>query len=275
MWNTQEAVDAVTEYKDYNLLLEEEWRERLLTCPINMIHLDPKMSDAEAYDRALIANKCRAFSPAQVIKSMCAKKTFMCTLLDDMSSDKNDALGLFVDDEIYRYNASILRIFAAHSSEDDFRPHAIMIQGKDAIQKANEVLDTDGAGAHDECYNESFAVMVRGASDMARKIMSDMIAEHDPILKKNIPSQVSAVGHMYFALTLACANANAGALATSDYICKEEASKLLDMYLKLDGSQKTDNNRRFYTFFTSGTLPDVPDKSKKRKMSDDNVSELD
>jgi hypothetical protein len=48
-WNTQEAVDAATEYKQYNVLISDELRERLMKCPINMIYLDPQMSDAEAF----------------------------------------------------------------------------------------------------------------------------------------------------------------------------------------------------------------------------------
>lgn len=108
---------------------------------------------------------------------------------------------------------------------------------------------------------------------MARKIMNDMIADHDPILKKTINSQQSAVGRIYFALTLACANATAKVLLTTDYICKEAASTLIDTYLHLDGSQKIDNNKRFYTFFTTGFFPDAPEKGKKRKATHDAVTD--
>lgn len=268
LWNTQEAVDAITEYKEYHQVIEDEWRVRLMTCPVNMILLDPKMTDGEAYDRARIANKCKALTPAQIIKCLCAKNTGMAKLLQDMNAADDDMLALFLDDEIYRINASILRIFVEHSFDEDFTPHTKMLQGANTIQKA-ETLITGGEQPDDG----SFATQVLGASNMARKIMNDMIAEHDPILKKTINSQQSAVGHMYFALTLACANANAEVLVTTDYICKEAASSMLDTYLLLDGSQKIDNNKRFYTFFTTGTFPDAPDKGKKRKATHDAMTE--
>lgn len=125
---------------------------------------------------------------------------------------------------------------AAH---EDFTPHTKMLQGANTIQKAETLIAGD-----EQPDDDSFSTQVLGASNMARKIMNDMIAEHDPILKKTINSQQSAVGHMYFALTLACANANAEVLLTTDYICKEAASTLIDTYLNLDGSQKIDNNKR-------------------------------
>ena len=56
LWNTQEAADAVESDKEYNLLIEYEWRKRLMGCHVSMIVLDKKMSDTAAYERARMAN---------------------------------------------------------------------------------------------------------------------------------------------------------------------------------------------------------------------------
>ena len=56
LWNTQEAVDAVESAKEYNLLIEYEWRNRLMGCHVSMIVLDKKLSDTAAYERARMAN---------------------------------------------------------------------------------------------------------------------------------------------------------------------------------------------------------------------------
>ena len=63
LWNTQEAVDAVESAKEYNRLIEYEWRNRLMGCHVSMIVLDKKMSDTAAYERARMAN-CHEREPA-------------------------------------------------------------------------------------------------------------------------------------------------------------------------------------------------------------------
>ena len=63
LWNTQEAVDAVESDKEYNLLIEDEWRNRFMGCKVSMVVLDKEMSDTAAYERARMAN-CHEREPA-------------------------------------------------------------------------------------------------------------------------------------------------------------------------------------------------------------------
>lgn len=260
-WNTQEAVDAVSEYKEYHLLLSDEFRERLLKCPISMIYLDSKMSDTEAYHRARVANQCKPLSNAQIMKCMCSKNTVMATLLSDMNTD--DVLSEFLDDDLYRYNVSLLRMFVENSFDVDFTPHIAMLQGRNAIERAEELLNDE-----EKPHDDLFANKVLDAATKARSIVNQMIAEHETPLRKTDHTQQSAAGLIYLSLTLACANANESTLSTTDYLCKDSAEYIFDLYLGLDASQKGDNHKRFYKYFTTGTFPEAPLKTKKRKAAE-------
>ena len=264
-WNTQEAVDAVTEYKEYHVLLSDELRARLLKCPISMIYLDSKMSDTEAYHRAKIANQCKPLSNAQIMKCMCSKNTVMANLLVNMNVD--NVLSEFLDDDLYRYNVSLIRMFVEHSFDGDFTPHIAMLQGRNAIERAEDLINDE-----EKPHDDLFARKVLEAATNARSIMNRMIAEHEPALRKTDHTQKSAVGLIYLSLTLACANSNEMVLATSEYINKEAAEYVFDMYMGFDASEKGDNHKRFYTYFTTGTFPDSPLKTKKRKQGSGGAS---
>jgi len=258
-WNTQEAVDAITKYKEYHLLLSDELRERLLKCPISMIYLDSKMSDTDAYHRARIANKCNPLSNAQIMKCMCSKNTVMAKLLSDMNT--NDRLWSFLDDDLYRYNVSLIRMFVENSFDASFTPHIAMLQSKNAIERAEELINDD-----EKPHDDIFVRKVLSATNKARSLVNAMI--DDKALRKN-HTQQSAIGLIYLALVLACANANESALSTTDFICKESVSHIFDVYTNLTGSEKGDNHKRIYCYFTTGTFPEAPVKSKKRKAPAD------
>ena len=81
LWNTQEAVDAVESAKEYNRLIEYEWRNRLMGCHVSMIVLDKKMSDTAAYERARMAN-CHGRKPVDEHKK---KRKFERQLTNDGS----------------------------------------------------------------------------------------------------------------------------------------------------------------------------------------------
>lgn len=257
-WNTQEALGSVDSYHEYHLLIPEEWRRRLLDCKINMIRLDPQMSDTEAYQRARVANQCKPLSNAQIMKCMCAKKTVMAKLLGDMNLD-DDELSNFLDDDIFRYNVSIIRMFVEHSFDCTFTTHIAMLQGRNALERA-EILINDEEKPHDDL----FVRKVLDATKKSRSIVTAMMKERVSELRKTDHTQQSAIGLIYFTLALACANANESVLTTEDYICKESAAHILDLYLGLDTSEKGENHKRFYTYFTTGTFP-----TKKRKARED------
>lgn len=259
-WNTEEAVNAVKEYKEYNLLLSEEWRERLLDCPTSMIVLDPKMSDTEAYHRARVANQCKALSNAQIMKCMCSKNTVMANLLSSMNECDN--LSVFLDDEIYRYNISLIRMFVENSFDTNFTPNIAMLQSKNAIERAEELINDD-----EKPHDDIFVAKVLDATRMARSIVNEILTDHKKTIRKNNTHQ-SAIGLIYLSLSLACANANESVLTTTKHISKESVKQMFDVYIGLDKSQKGDNHKRIYTYFTTGTFPKVADgkKSKKQKI---------
>ena len=63
LWATQEAVDAVTENKEYHAKIESELLHRLMECRVSMTLLDRDCSDQYAYERALMANQCKTMKP--------------------------------------------------------------------------------------------------------------------------------------------------------------------------------------------------------------------
>jgi hypothetical protein len=256
-WNTQEAVDAITNYKEYNMLISEELRERLLKCPISMIYLDSKMSETDAYHRAQIANKCQPLSNAQIMKCMCSKNTVMANLLSEMNTA--DHMSSLLDDDLYRYNVSLIRMFVENSFDANFTPHIAMLQGANAIERAEQLINDD-----EKPHDDIFVKKVLAATNKARSLVNAMIEDKEDTLKKN-NSHLSAIGLIYLALVLACANANESSLSTTEYICKESASYIFDVYINLTKSEKGENHKRIYVYFTTGTFPKAPDKSKKRK----------
>ena len=264
-WNTQEAVDAITEYKEYHLVLSDELRERLLKCPISMIYLDPKMSDTDAYHRARIANKCNPLWNAQIMKCMCSKNTIMAKLLSDMNT--NDRLWSFLEDDLYRYNVSLIRMFVENSFDATFAPHIAMLQSKNAIERAEELINDD-----EKPHDDIFVSKVLDATNKARSLVNAMIEDREDTLRKNHMQQ-SAIGLIYLALVLACANANESALDTTNYLCRECVSHIFDVYTNLNKSEKGDNHKRIYVYFTTGVFPEAPVKSKKRKATADEEEE--
>jgi hypothetical protein len=262
-WNTQAAVDTAKEHTGYNTLLAEEWRERLLNCPITMIRLHPSRSDTDAYERARVANQCKPLTHAQMYKCMCAGNTAMACVLRDLNSVE-DRLSNFLGDDLYRYHISILRMFDEHSFDTNFHTHIAMLQGSNSIQRAHTLINGE-----DKVHDDLFKVKTLESSQRARTIVNSVLSGHIPKLREQDHSHRSAIGLIYFALTLACANDDENTHQPNPFISSTTMEAVLTTYLSSDGSQKGDNHKRFSTFFTTGIFPDAP--NKKRKSTDDSV----
>jgi hypothetical protein len=233
-----------------------------------MIYLDPEMSDTEAYYRAKTANQCKSLTNAQIMKCMCSKDTKMAKLLAKMNTE--DVLSDLLDDDLYRYNVSLIRMFVENSFDSDFTSNIALLQGRNAIERAEELINDN----EEESDSTLFDRKVMDATTKARSLVNQMIEEHDPPVRKTDHTQQSAAGLIYFSLALACANENESTLNTTEYITKDSVKHLFDMYLGLDSSsQKGDKHKRFYTYFTTGTFPEALPKGKKRKVGETEETE--
>jgi hypothetical protein len=274
LWGTQAAVDAVTQDKEYHCKIEKELKDRLLLCRVSMTYLDPSCTDEYAYERARMANQSKPLTHAQIMKSMSAGKSFVAKLLRDIHV--NDTLTTFLGDDIYRYYFSLIRMFLHFGFQADFRNHAVMLQGSKAITKAQELL-TNTESPLDTIFEDKVRRAVKRARDCMNELL-DTVAITDPKLikmthKRN--SDMAAVGLFFFALGLACANANEPSSSTTTYYISTESIKdMMIKYLAMDSFEKGDNHKRLYAYFVTGVFPELSNKNKKQKLSHDEVGHV-
>ena len=86
-----------------------------------------------------------------------------------------------------------------------------MMQGKEASKQAEIIIKN-------EEYNEAFCTHTATSSKMARELVNSVMEEGDESLTNSNTSYKAAVKRLYFILALACANLNAGALPSEEYI---------------------------------------------------------
>jgi len=260
-WNTQEAVDrevaaAAEADKQYITLISDEFRDRLLNCPISMINLDPNMEDSDAYERARVANQCKPLTCSQIMKYMCSRGNEMAKLLTLMNESK-DSLSAFLNDDLYRYSMSIIRMNVDHPFDESFSSKITMLQGQNAIERANKLMSNDATD------DKEIAKKIMTAMNASREIINSIIESNQ--LRKSDHSQQSAIGLFYFTLTLAYAKAFADSTMSRDYISEEAVKNMFTQYINLDSSQKGDNHKRLFHYFTTGLFPDPPSKKRKHE----------
>lgn len=277
LWYTQDAVDAVTENKEYHCKIESELLDKLLECRVNMTMLNPDCTDEYAYERARMANQCKPLTHAQMMKCMSSSETFVAKLLQEIHMD--DSLATFLGDDIYRYYFSLLRMFIQHGFQADFRQHAVMMQGTKAVEKAHEIVTSK-----EFALDNMFADSVKGAVKSARSHMNVLLENIDNTdsirllkLSNKRNSDTSAVGLFFFALGLACANANEASSSegTLYHISAASIKEMMVKYLSMGSSEKGDNHRRLYAYFVTGTFPEATTKmNKKRKLIDEGCEDV-
>ena len=258
-WVSQEAKEKADHDKlgydaQYADVLCPELRIRLMNCKIQMISLPPRLSDAEAYDRARIANQCKPLEIRSQIKCLCSKETKAADLLTSLSSpspspDENLLFGFLLDD-IYTCNASLINLVSAHDILTDFSELIVKLK---RLDKISGLIDT---------YEPSTCVvrsMNKAKQDTEHKLCKALGDIHPP-LKKWDNSHKSAVALMYISLFLAMLNVNCGSIS-DEFVGDEHVLTMLEKFIALQSYEKGENHRRMYKFFRTGTFPAL---SKKR-----------
>jgi len=266
-WNTLEAVERAKrdnpKHAHKHCLILPEWTSSLMTCPVSMITLDRSFDDAYAYERAKVANLSKKLTNAQIMKALCARKTTMATLLNDISAP-NDGLSSFLGDEQYRFIVSILRMFHVNGLACDYALCKIaLVQGENAIKTANNLVLSQ-----DNPLDSIFCDKTLDATTKARSIINDVL-EENPKPHGSPNAVLSAIGLVFFSLSLAISNVNEG-LYSSLHITKENVAWMLTSYLALDKSEKGMNHGRMFSFFTTGKFPSLEEataSTKRRKRS--------
>lgn len=264
-WASQAILDALAPslIKSRSKVLPKAWMTRLMTCPIYMIELDENISDAEAYFRAQQANKCKPMTTAAILKNLCCVQTALGKLLQTMADPSIvSPLYDFMDDETYRVNASIIRVFAECGFSANYGYRAKMLKGKDGVRIAESIVNSPDRNS--DIYLPTNAL---GAVAFSRNAMDKVITAHAQRgrpLRKTCTSTVANVGSVYFSLTLAVANAQFGA-CPFDFISDSKVLEMFDKYSSLPAVEKVgESHKRLYTYFTTGVFPARPERSVKR-----------
>lgn len=256
-WASQEALDKADHtslgyYPEYAVVLADEFVSRLKECPISMIELSKELTDAEAYERARVANECKPLQNAHLIKCMCGYQTPMASLLTDLSVI-SDPLLRFLNDDIYTCNASILCIVDKTDTMDkDFSKTIVKTKNLKNIDYLIQSVS----------FPDDLKAKLKTAKDETEAKLNDVIstmANTGNTLRSNDNSHRAAIGMLYLALFFAIINYNettgAPGEMTDQYIQNDKVVKMLKDYIDLPRHERGDNHKRLYVYFVTGKFP--------------------
>ena len=216
-----------------------------------MIQLHKEMSDAEAYERARVANECKPLMNSAIIKCMCGYDTGTAKLLGTLSN-MTAPLSQFLGDDVYTCNASIFSIV------DKSKPMTLDKDFTKMIVKTKNLSSIDSLITN-TIFPDDVVAKLKTAKDDTETKMNTAIASMGSFLHPGNNSHHAAIALVYISLFLAIINYNETTGAPGDmtdaYITDANILKMLQDYMDLPRSEKGENHKRLYCFFRTGTFP--------------------
>lgn len=250
MFVNQDACDAAVAergfHADYTCPISDFMRKNLNNCQVSFIDIDSKISDADAYERARIANTCQPLQFSHAVKCLCANEaSAFAQLLKEVSDAGDDTLERrsvhrMLRDDLFTCNISVLKLVLTHGFEIDYYPFVVKTK---SMSKLLDHVD-DNISVHNRR-------IIVNAKKRTMDTLSDILDEKK---LRETNSNKATVGYFYMALFLAQLNISHG-FSPKNWATYSHVKDTLEMYLKLKSSERGDNHKRLYRCFTAGIFP--------------------